>query len=69
MQEECNEVINSKTKEETLRELADVLEVIRAIAEFEEETIYDVEEIAKEKRLVRGGFGKRIFLEKTIDKK
>lgn len=69
LQEECNEVINSETIEEILGELADVLEVITAIAEFNQKSIYDVEEITRDKKLVRGGFEKRIFLEKTIDKK
>ena len=66
--EESNEVINSNTKEETLEELADVLEIIKSIADLENSNLGEVMEISNQKRLKRGGFEKRIFLEKTIDK-
>lgn len=65
LQEECSEVIASKDKNETLEELADVLEVLKAISELENKKIDDIIEIANQKRLKRGGFQKRIFLEKT----
>ena len=63
--EEANEVIHANTKDERLMELADVFEVLRVIAELEGSNIEEVEEKAKAKRLKRGGFDKRIFLEKT----
>ena len=63
--EEANEVVKSSVAEETLEELADVYEVLKAIAELENKNIDDVVEIAKQKRAKRGGFEKRIFLEKT----
>jgi len=63
--EECEEVLSSKTKEETIEELADVLEVIKAIAELDNSCLEDVTEAANKKRLKRGGFEKRIYLEKT----
>lgn len=66
--EECNEVLTSKSSEETLEELADVLEIIRSIAELENKKLDDVIEIANKKRTKRGGFEKRIFLEKTMTK-
>ncbi len=66
--EECNEVINSKNKGELLEELADVLEVIRSIAKLENNELDDVIEISDQKKLKRGGFEKRIFLEKTYKK-
>lgn len=65
--EEANEVINTQNKADTLEELADVFEVLKAIAELEGKNINDVIEIANQKRLKRGGFSKRIFLEKTIN--
>lgn len=68
LNEECLEVISSKTKDETLEELADVLEVLKSIAELENVKLEDVIEIAKQKRLKRGGFEKRIFLERTKTK-
>lgn len=66
--EESHEVINSQGGEDTLEELADVLEVLKAIAELNDKKLDDVVEVAKQKRLKRGGFEKRIFLEKTYKK-
>lgn len=66
--EECNEVINSKNKEELLEELADVLEIIRSIAKLNNIGLNDVIEVSDQKKLKRGGFEKRIFLEKTYKK-
>lgn len=66
LEEECGEVINSKNSSETLEELADVLEVLISIAELEDFNLHDIEEKRKEKKLKRGGFSKKIYLEKTI---
>ena len=63
--EESQEVINSQDTEDILEELADVLEVLKSIAELENRNLDDVIEIANQKRLKRGGFSKKIFLEKT----
>ena len=65
--EEANEVINSKGSDETIEELADVLEIIRAIAELNDKKLDDIIEVANQKRLKRGGFEKRIFLEKIYN--
>ena len=62
--EESQEVINSQDTEDILEELADVLEVLKSIAELENRNLDDVIEIANQKRLKRGGFSKKIFLEK-----
>ncbi len=66
--EEANEVISSKNSDETIEELADVLEILKSIAELNDKNLDDVVEVAKQKRLKRGGFEKRIFLEKTYKK-
>lgn len=68
LKEECNEVINA-TGLDILEELGDTLEVIKYLAQLEGKTLEDVIEISNQKRLKRGGFDKRIFLEKTIDTK
>ncbi len=65
--EEANEVNNSKTKGELLEELADVFEVLMSLAKLEGEKLDTIIDIAKQKRLKRGGFSKRIFLEKTYE--
>lgn len=66
--EEAKEVISSKNSDETIEELADVLEILRSIAELNGKTLDDVLETANQKKLKRGGFEKRIFLEKTYKK-
>ena len=66
--EEAQEVKDSKTSDETLEEVADVLEILKAIAELYGKKLDDVIEIARQKRLKRGGLEKRIFLEKTFKK-
>ena len=66
--EETNEVISSKGSNETIEELADVLEILSAIAKLNGKMLDDVVEAAKQKKLKRGGFEKRIFLEKTYKK-
>ena len=66
--EEANEVIDSKGSNTTLEELADVLEILKAIAELSGKKLEDIIEMANQKRLKRGGFQKRIFLEKTYSK-
>lgn len=66
--EESNEVINSQKSEDTLEELADVLEIIKSIASLENKELGDIIDISNQKRLKRGGFEKRIFLEKTYSK-
>ena len=68
LQEECAEVLNAKSKEEFLEELADVLEILNYLAKLENKTIDDITYIAAKKSEKRGTFEKRIFLEKTYTK-
>ena len=60
--EEANEFIEQDDKEE----LADVLEVLYAIAKVKKIDLDEVEKIRLEKRQKRGGFDKKLFLE-TVD--
>ena len=69
LREECEEVISSTTTDEVVEELADVYEVMQAILTLEGKSISDVEEVAYQKKKKRGGFQKKIYLEKTYDKK
>ena len=61
--EECNEVVMSSGSSR-IEELADVLEVVKALAELEDKSLDDVN-CACSKREKRGAFEKRIFLEKV----
>lgn len=60
--EEYQEVLNSSGKER-IEELADMLEVMISLAKLEGKSLDDVIEVAKVKRLKRGGFNKRTYLE------
>lgn len=63
--EEYNEVLVT-IGEDRLKELADLLEIIKSLAELENSSLDEVLKIAKEKREKRGGFSKKIYLEKII---
>lgn len=63
--EEYKEVIESQN-EERLEELADMLEIIKALAKIENKSLEDIISIAKEKSEKRGGFEEKIYLQKVI---
>lgn len=66
--EELEEVRNATSREELKKELADKLELIRAMAEFNDYSLEDIIEEADIKREKRGGFQKKLLLEKVVDK-
>lgn len=65
--EEYQEVINSKNIDR-LEELADMIEVIKALASLEGKNLQDIILIAEQKREKRGGFKDKIYLEKVLKK-
>ena len=69
LQEECNEVLKAETRAQLIEELGDVLEVLRSIAALEDAHFSEVIEASQNKKLVKGGFNKRIYLEKTVSRK
>lgn len=66
--EEYKEVIEANG-DERIEELADMIEVIRALANLENKNINEVIAIADKKSEKRGSFKERIFLEKVIESK
>ena len=64
--EEYQEVIEA-SGEDRVEELADMLEIIKALAKLENKTLEDVIEIANKKVDKRGAFEEKIFLEKVIE--
>ena len=64
--EEYDEVINSEGSDRC-EELADMIEVIRSLANLENKSLDDIVTLAGEKRSKRGGFDKKIFLERVIE--
>lgn len=51
------------TANEKIEELASVLEVLQAIADFKKISMKDIEALREKKAKERGGFGKRIVLD------
>lgn len=66
--EELQEVIDADSLVERKKELADKLEIIRAMAEFNGFNLQDIIEEADIKKQKNGGFKKRLLLEKVIEK-
>lgn len=67
LSEELKEVLTSSGQERLL-ELADMLEVISAIATLEDSNLDEVISLASKKAKERGAFKDKIFLEKVIKK-
>lgn len=65
LKEECQEVIDA-TGKERIEELADVLEILCALAKLENSNLEEVICIADHKAEKRGAFDKKIFLQKVI---
>ncbi|QNF29959.1 nucleoside triphosphate pyrophosphohydrolase [Metabacillus elymi] len=65
--EELTEYVEAKDKESSLEELADVLEIIHALAEYHGSSINQIEEIRKKKAVERGGFKEKIYLVEVDD--
>lgn len=64
--EEYHEVLTADNSKERIEELADMLEVISALSCLENSNLESVFSVMEEKRKKRGGFSKKIFLEKII---
>ncbi len=66
--EELEEVKKTESLVERKEELADKLELIRAMAEYNGFRLEDIIEEADRKKQKNGGFQKRLLLEKVIEK-
>jgi predicted house-cleaning noncanonical NTP pyrophosphatase (MazG superfamily) len=55
--------VSKASKEELIEELADVLEVIYGLVDFNKINLEDIENKRKIKKEKRGGFDKKIFLD------
>ena len=64
--EELEEVRTASSKDDIKMELADKLEIIRAMAIYNGFSLQEIIDIADEKSEKRGGFSKKIFLEKVV---
>ena len=66
--EECEEVKSAQSSKDLLEECADVLEVIFSIGKLEGSSEEELIDIMRLKRIKRGGFDSRIYLESVEDK-
>ena len=62
LDEKLNEELAEYQESKSMEELADLLEVVRAVADARGSSIDEVEQIRKEKAAERGGFEKRVLL-------
>ncbi|MCA1054320.1 nucleoside triphosphate pyrophosphohydrolase [Rossellomorea aquimaris] len=60
--EELDEYCAAETDREAVEELADLLEVMRAVAKHHGTSIEEVEAVRKDKADKRGGFEEKVFL-------
>jgi predicted house-cleaning noncanonical NTP pyrophosphatase (MazG superfamily) len=65
--EELDEYCAAETDGEAMEELADLLEVIRALAKHHGSSIEEVEAVRKDKAEKRGGFQEKVFLIEAED--
>ncbi|WP_226682879.1 nucleoside triphosphate pyrophosphohydrolase [Sutcliffiella horikoshii] len=65
--EELDEYCAAQLNEEAVEELADILEVLHALANYHGFTMEEVEKFRKEKSEKRGGFQGQIFLVEVED--
>ena len=65
LREECEEVITADSKENLAEELADLLEVMQAIAKNNNIDFEEIEKIKAFKKEKRGGFERKIFLKSS----
>jgi predicted house-cleaning noncanonical NTP pyrophosphatase (MazG superfamily) len=65
--EELQEYVQKTNNEDAIEELADLLEIIHALAEYHGSSIEMVEEVRKVKAEKRGGFKEKIFLLEVED--
>jgi len=67
LDEKLNEELAEYQESKSMEELADLLEVIRAVAIARGSSPEEVEDIRKAKALSRGGFEKKILLENVTE--
>lgn len=74
--EQCLEMLDAKLNEElteyqeskSIEELADLLEVIQAVVRARGWTWEQLEQVRKEKAVLRGGFEKKILLKEVMER-
>ncbi|MFE7062043.1 phosphoribosyl-ATP pyrophosphohydrolase [Sutcliffiella sp. NPDC057660] len=65
--EELNEYCAADTNEEAIEELADLMEIIRSLAQYHGTSMEEVEKLRQGKAVKRGGFEEKVFLVEVED--
>lgn len=65
--EELNEYFAAESKEDSVEELADLLEIVHALAEYHGSSIEEVERVRQQKFEKRGGFKEKVYLIEVED--
>lgn len=65
--EELEEYINTDNDQDAIDELADLLEIIHALAEYHGANFEELEKVRQDKAKKRGGFKDKIFLIEVED--
>ncbi|MGR3764090.1 nucleoside triphosphate pyrophosphohydrolase [Rossellomorea sp. NS-SX7] len=65
--EELEEYHNAVTREDAIEELADLMEIVHALAKSRDTTLDEIEVIRREKAEKRGSFDKKVFLKEVED--
>jgi predicted house-cleaning noncanonical NTP pyrophosphatase (MazG superfamily) len=66
LREKLQEELNEFLQDNNVEELADIVEVIHALADYEFGGFQEVEKARQKKVAERGGFYKKIIIEKTF---
>lgn len=67
--EELQEYMQATNQADAIEELADLLEIMHALAEYHSSSMEEVEKVRQEKASKRGGFKEKIFLIEVEDEK
>ena len=67
LDEKLLEEVNEYLKDDNIDEIADIYEVLKSILKYKKSTLEEVQYIALEKKIKRGGFEEKIFLEEVIE--
>lgn len=65
LRQKLQEEVTEYLEDQTIEELADILEVIYALADLDNCNIHRLEKIRQDKAIQRGGFKNKIFLEEV----
>jgi len=67
LQEEVNEYLEADQHHDAVEELADILELMKALADQHNSSLEEVEKVRKEKAEKRGAFNDKVFLVEVED--